>query len=131
MYYVYSFDVSFTFTTGVVISNCNFSYNGGAKSLVYIEVLGVTLELINISFHDNKWVSNYVLKSDKLHINGQVILENNIAENGAAIYISDYSTVIFGNNSNVKFVNNSVSHNGASIFLNHHSTVIWSKSSNN
>jgi len=34
--------------TTVAINNCNFSYNGGAKSLVYI-TSGAKLELINTS----------------------------------------------------------------------------------
>jgi len=67
-----------------------------------------------------------VLKSDNLHINGQVIFENNTAENDAGIHISDYSTVIFGKNSNVKFINNS----GAAIFLNDHSIVLFDLNSN-
>ena len=74
----------------MVINNCNFSYNRGAKSLVYIEYYSSTLELINTSFHDNQGVSIYVLNSGNLHTNGQVIFENNMAENGAGIYINDY-----------------------------------------
>jgi len=86
----------------VTINNCNFSYNGGAKSLVYIESPDVKLELVNNSFHDNQGVSIYVLNSGNLHINGEVIFENNIAENGAGIYISDNSTLTFGKNSDLK-----------------------------
>jgi len=80
--------------TAVAINNCNFSYNGDTKSLVYI-TSGAKLELINTSFHDNQNVSIYVLKSN-LHINRQVIFENNIAENGTGIYISENSTLTFG-----------------------------------
>jgi len=79
---------------------------GGAKSLVYIKYPGVTLEFINTSFHDNQGASIYVLNSGNLHINRQALFENNIAENVAEIYISDNSTIIFGKNSNVKFINN-------------------------
>ena len=60
-----------------------------------------------------------------LHISGEILLKNNIAENGAGIYISDNSTVVFGDNSNVKFINNSVDRNGSAIFMNSHSSVTF------
>jgi len=80
VYVQYNGHFSFAPATAVAINNCNFSYNGGAKSLVYIEYSGVTLELINTTFHDNQGVSIFVQNSDDLHIDGQVIFENNIAE---------------------------------------------------
>jgi len=109
----------------IAINNCNFSYNGDAKSLVYINFDDGTLELINTSLHDNQGVSIYVLNSVNLYINGQVIFENNVAEKGAGIYISGHSNIMFGKNSDLKFINNSVTHNGAIIFLNNHSTVLF------
>ena len=58
-----------------------------------------------------------------------ILFKNNRAENGAGIYISDHSTVIFGENSNVKFINNSVDYNGSAIFMKTHSRVIFEKNS--
>jgi len=113
----------------VTINNCNFSHNGPAKSLVYSEYDDFKLWLSNTSFHDNQAVSIYVPGHGDIHINGQVIFENNIAENGAALYISDNSTVKFIKNSNVKFINNSVHNNGAVIFLNDQSSLVFDQNS--
>ena len=57
------------------------------------------------------------------------MFENNVAENGAGIYISYGSTLIFGENSNTKFINNSVCHNGAAIFINSNSNAIFHNNS--
>ena len=57
------------------------------------------------------------------------MFENNVAENGAGIYISDNSTVIFDETSSAKFINNSVNHNCAAVYLTHHSYVIFDQSS--
>ena len=87
--------------------------------------------LINSIFHNNEGacinLSGYA--SFILHINGEVLFENNTAENGAGIYISGHSTVTFGENSNTKFINNFVYYNGAAIFLNDHSSVIFDQNS--
>ena len=61
-----------------------------------------------------------------LYFNGDVIFQNNIAENGAGIFITDYCTAVFDKTSNV---NNSVNHNGAAIFLNDHSSVKFEQDS--
>ena len=115
----------------LVISNCNFSYNEGAISLVYIN--GYTTEDTNISlcnsfFHNNIGISVY-LSSNILHINGVVLFENNVAENGGGIYINKFSKVMFDDSSNVKFINNFVNHSGAAIFLNDHSSVLFDQNS--
>ena len=65
----------------------------------------------------------------KFNIIGEVIFDNNVAESGAGIFINGHSTVLFGENSNVKFANNSVDHNGAALFLNSHSTVLFDDNS--
>ena len=87
------------------------------------------LNLNTSSFHNNQGVSVYLSKGIVLHISGEVLFENNVAENGAGIYISDNSTVIFDETSSAKFINNSVNHNGAAIFVTHHSYVIFDQSS--
>ena len=81
------------------------------------------------SFHYNRGVPVYVSESCTLHVSGEVLFENNIAENGAGIYISDHSTVTFNESSNGKFISNSVDHNGATIFLTHHSNVMFEQNS--
>ena len=109
------------------ISNCNFSYNEGAKSIVYLESSHVAM-YYNNTFYNNRGVS-ILSHNCSLSINGDILFKNNRAENGAGIYISDHSTVIFGENSNVKFINNSVDHNGSAIFMNSHSNVTFKNNS--
>ena len=80
-------------------------------------------------FHNNQGVAIYLSKTYNLYISGEVSFKNNSAENGSAIYISNCSTVTFGENSAVKFVNNTANHYGAAIFLNNHSSVVFDKNS--
>ena len=114
------------------INNCIFNSNRNAKNLIYFECSHNNHNIIylsNSSFYNNQGVSIYLSSYANLHINGNVLFENNVAENGAGIYISDHSTLIFSENSNTIFNNNSVHYNGASVFLNDHSNVIFDKNS--
>ena len=134
----YSFDNATNSQLTLVLINCNFTHNEGAISLVHIngQTKDTNISLCNSSFHNNHGISVY-LSSNILRINGEVLFENNVAENGAGIYVNDFSKVIFNDNTNVKFANNSVSRNGAAIFLkdyssmlfNHNSTVTFSSNS--
>ena len=83
----------------------------------------------NNTFYNNQGITTYLSSYCSLHISGDILFKNNRAENGAGIYISDHSTVIFGENSNVKFINNSVDHNGSAIFMNSHSKVTFKNNS--
>ena len=87
------------------INNCNFSNNGAAKSVIYIHRIH-SFVLDHSNFHNNQGVPIYLSNYADLRISGNVLFENNVAENGAGIYISDYSSVIFDKNSIVKFNNN-------------------------
>ena len=118
------------------IKSCYFHSNRGSKSIIvyFSEAFPGTYSnvyLINSIFHNNEGacinLSGYA--SFILHINGEVLFENNTAENGAGIYISGHSTVTFGENSNTKFINNFVYYNGAAIFLKDHSSVIFDQNS--
>ena len=113
-----------------VIDNCNFAHNEGATSFVYInaQTEDINISLCNSSFHNNHGRSVY-LSSNTLHINGEVVFENNVAYDGAGIYINNFSNVIFDKKSNVKFTDNSVNHSGAAIFLNDYSSVIFDQNS--
>ena len=119
--------VSYLFGT-FKISNCNFSYNEGAKSIVYLEYNHEAM-YYNNTFYNNQGVSIYLSHKCFLSISGDILFKSNRAENGAGIYISDHSIVIFGENSNVKFINNSVDHNGSAIFMNSHSNVTFEQNS--
>ena len=114
------------------INNCIFNSNRNAKNLIYFECSHNKHNIIylsNSSFYNNQGVSIYLSSYANLHINGNVLFENNVAEHGAGIYISDHSTLIFSENSNTTFNSNSVYYNGASVFLNDHSNVIFDKNS--
>ena len=116
----------------IIIANCNFSYNGDAKSIIYFDSTAnhrpQNLYLNTCNFHNNEGVS-VDLTRITLHISGEVLFENNAAENGAGIYISYGSTVTFDESSNAKFINNSVDHSGAAIFLTDNSSVIFEENS--
>ena len=113
----------------VNINNCNFSYNGIAKSIVYFGSYSTHILLNNSHFHDNQGVSFYLSDGNNLHITGEVLFENNVGEDGAGIYATTSSTVTFEKSANVKFINNSVYHSGAAIFLNDRSNAKFTQSS--
>ena len=121
------------FIITITINNCNFSYNKNSKSTqVFFEPhwysylsFKCILHLKNINSYNNQGGSIHISSGCVVYVSGDVLFENNIAENGAGIYIIDVCTVIFEENSNVKFINNFVHHNGAAIYLTHHSNVIF------
>ena len=116
----------------LTIENCNFIYNKGAKSLVYIENKNSKQES-NITFYYSKFCHNqgtsiYVV-NQKLSLRGKFLFQNNTAKNGTGIYISDYSTVIIDNNSNVAFIQNSAHYMGGAVFLRNHSVIRFDQNS--
>ena len=122
-----------SYSDASIINNCDFSYNEGVKSIVYLgnshDSYNGSMYFSNTTFYNNQGVSIYLSPNCFLYISGDILFKNNIAENGAGIYISDNSTVVFGDNSNVKFINNSVDHNGSAIFMNSHSSVAFEQNS--
>ena len=81
------------------ITNCNFTYNQGAKSLVYIENKNsehnISISFYHFSFCHNQGTPIYVL-NQTLNFNGKLLFLNNTAKLGAGIHISNKSAVIFG-----------------------------------
>ena len=81
------------------ITNCNFTYNEGAKSLIYIENKKSqrfkSISFYHFSFCHNQGTSIYVV-NQKLNFNGKLLFLNNTAKYGAGIHISNKSFVIFG-----------------------------------
>ena len=115
------------------ISDCDFAYNKCDKSLVYI---GNTISMRNnnnVSFHNSKFCHNQGVSvyavNQNIYLNGNIVFQNNTAENGAGIYVTDHSTVLFGVNSNVTFLQNSADLSGGSVFLRNHSKVIFDHNS--
>ena len=117
--------------TNIIIDNCNFNYNDGDAAIYFNNKHFVqhNIYLKNSNFYNNQGVPVYVLNFCTLHVSGEVLFENNVAENGAGFFIGNNSTVILDEDSKVKLINNSADHNGAAIFLTRLSNVIVEKSS--
>ena len=109
----------------LTIKNCIFSYNK-MKSLVYLENKCNKIILNNSTFCYNQGISVYAI-NHKIYLNGKIMFENNTADNGAGIYISDYSTLTFVNNSEVTFIQNSAKYKGGAVFLRNHSSIIFNQ----
>ena len=114
------------------IDYCNFSYNQDAKSLVYIENKisehNNSISFQSSIFHYNQGISIYVI-NQKVSLHGKHLLLNNIAENGAGIYISDHSYIIFGENSYVSFIQNMAYYKGGAILLRNYSILSFEHNS--
>ena len=114
------------------ISDCNFSYNHNALSLVYIDNMtskdNSNIIFQNIKFCHNQGVSIHVVDQN-INLLGIILFHNNTAENGVGIYVTDHSTVVFGKNSDVAFKHNSADHSGGAIFLRYHSSIIFDQNS--
>ena len=81
------------------INNSNFTYNEGAKSLIYIENKKSqsfkSTSFCHVSFCHNQGTSIYVV-NQKLNLHGNLLFLNNTAKYGAGIHISNKSSAIFG-----------------------------------
>ena len=112
------------------ISNCNFTHNKGAKSLVYIENKNSDF---NITFHHfnfcyNQGTSIYAV-NQRLYFTGKGFFQYNTAEIGTGIYITEHSSVIFGENSNTTFIQNSANKIGGAVFSGNNSNMIFDENS--
>ena len=118
-----------------IINNSDFSYNEGVQCIIYFTNTythayeSMYMYYNNTTFYNNQSVSIYVSHDCSLHLGGNILFKNNKAENGAGIYINDHSTVIFGENSYVQFINNSVDHNGSAIFISSQSSITFEQNS--
>ena len=111
---------------------CDFSYNKGAKSLIYINNKisehNINLTISSSEFHHNQGVSVHII-NQKLYLTGRILFQQNTAEDGVGIHISDHSTVVFGENSNVTFLKNTADKNGGAILSSNYSIVLFNKNS--
>ena len=102
-----------------VISTSTFSHNSGFSSLIYSSGLAkFTLEIEDCTFIHNIgnvfYLQNQILKF--LKGKRSTVFDNNIAQNGAALYLDLNSVVIFSNNSTVTFSNNVARRYGGAIY---------------
>ena len=85
------------------INNCNFNYNEFhyTRSLIYIENKSSehknNISFCHLSFCHNQGTPIYVV-NQKINFHGNLLFLNNTAGNGAGIFVSDNSAVIFGKN---------------------------------
>ena len=128
----YSSTNSKAFQHVLVIYGCNFTYNKLAESLVYIEssifAHKNTINFCHTKFDHNQGACVFVVNQN-VNLKGKVSFHNNMAKNGAGIYISDHSTVLFGENSNVAFIENSANSIGGAVFLRNHSSIVIDQNS--
>lgn len=112
----------------VLIINCIFTDNS-ASSAIFFNPSPVALLLKDCEFHDNKGNSVFIFNYKGLDIHGTVLFEDNVAKEGAAIYIYDYSSVRFVENSMVIFNNNKARNNGGAIYMSNHASVLFEEGS--
>ena len=112
------------------ISSCNFTHNKGAKSFVYIENRNEhnDVTFVDSIFHDNEGVCIFLV-NQKFCFKGNTSFENNKGKQGTGLYISDNSTVVFGENSDVLFIHNSANTSGGAIFVTNHSRLLFDQTS--
>ena len=126
VYYVVSQYFQLLFT----ISNCNFTHNKGAKSLVYIENKNSDF---NITFHHSNFYYNHgtsiYVVNQTLYFTGKGFFQYNTAEIGTGIYNTEHSSVIFGENSNTTFIQNSANKIGGAVFSGNNSNIIFDQNS--
>ena len=113
----------------LIISDCYFTNNSGIASLIYFEQHNSNNQCESIILQNSKFDSNQgicvYLSNQNLEIIGNVAFENNEADNGAGIFISNHSDVTFGKGSNVTFVHNTATINGGAIYVNNWSSVVF------
>ena len=117
--------------TMFTITNCSFAHNKFADGLVCIENKIPKQNNINIcdsTFYHNQGVPIHVA-NQKIYLSGKILFSNNIATDGAGIYITNQSTVIFGENSDVAFAENIADNRGSAIFVQNYSSILFDQNS--
>ena len=80
------------------LSNCNFTYNKHARSLVYVQNTmsesNSSIIVQDLKFYHNQGTSIYVVNQN-IHLLDKFLFQNNTAKNDAGIYMKDHSTVVF------------------------------------
>ena len=113
------------------ISDCNFMHNKHAESLVYIENriphCNNYIILYSSKFCHNQGSSVYAI-NQTIYLSDNNLFHNITGKNGTGIYIRDYSTIKFSENSEMTFFQNFANHNGI-LYLSNHSNVIFDQNS--
>ena len=112
----------------VLITSCIFTDNS-ASSAIFFNPSPVALLLKDCKFQKNQGTAVFIFNNNGLDIDGKVMFEDNVAKEGAAIYIYDYSSVRFVENSMVIFNNNKAHNNGGAIYMRNHASVLFEEGS--
>jgi len=109
------------------ISDCSFSHNEGAISIISIfESVVFSLSLKNSVFHKNQGIPVYI-SNQYMHLNihGYLIFDENTATSCGGIFVGDNSSVVFCKNSTVMFSNNVAIKGGGTIYMNSYANVLF------
>ena len=131
---LYSSNSLYNTALNFTITNTDFCYNEGAESIVYFgrsfTMLTEYILIHNCNFSYNKGVPVY-LSNTNLYFNGNNEFYGNTANNGAGIFISDYSNVLFHQSAIVNFRGNVALSNGGAVYLNNRSSILFNNMSSN
>ena len=100
----------------IMILNSTIYHNLAYDSIVYMTSKNITLSLISTNFTDNAGSCVHLLQSH-LICKG-VVFAHNTADNGAALFIDQGSSVAIGDEGAVQLINNSAIEHGGAIYLN-------------
>ena len=100
----------------ITILNSKFHHNFAYDSIIYMNSKNTSLGLISSNFTDNVASCVHLLQS---HLFCEsVVFANNIADNGAALFIDQGSSVAIGYGGSYQFINNQAIEHGGAIYLN-------------
>ena len=117
--YIYTRDFSIS---NIQIANTSFNQNMAGSSIVYIAQESFFLDsnkilLVNSSTFTNNVASSMYLSACDMALSGVVLFENNTAENGAAMYLDQGTTVTIDSGATVQFIGNTATLNGGAIYV--------------
>ena len=104
------------------ITDTTFDQNIAGNSVVYIAQDGfsqgnnIQVQLTTSAFTNNVASSLYLLACD-ITLSGVLLFENNTAENGAAMYLDQGTTIGIHNETTVWFISNTATINGGAIYV--------------
>ena len=106
------------------IAKTLFDKNDAGYSVVYLRGflhkcynLPCPVVIINTSNFTNNIGSSLYLSSCDVRLSENLLFENNTAENGAAMYVDQETTVTIDDKTTVKFINNTAKLNGGAIYV--------------
>ena len=104
-----------------MMSKCIFDNNTGSSSLVYMSADGSAT--VKLTVEDSRFINNvgtiFYIQNQILQFlteNGPTVFDNNLAQNGAALYFTLNSKLSFTTNSAVSFSNNVARRYGGAVY---------------